>query len=1052
MRRALGLLIVLAAALPSAARVITLEDRVAAQRAIEEVYWRHRIWPKDNPDPKPSLDTVMPARALRAKVEDSLKKSSALAALWHRPITGDQLQAELDRMAKGSRDTQVLRELFDALGNDPLIIAETLVRPALAERLVRNWHEGEVGAEAATSQPSKPTFDAWWQGERMRLSDDVSVATFKFTLPSLPTTNCTNDTWTATLTEVPDGRYGHAAVWTGTEMIVWGGGDKYGRGMNTGGRYNPATDTWMQTSTGPNTPPSAVYSTAVWTGTEMIVWGGAHIDESTGYPVYLMSGARYNPLDDSWTPTAAGTNAPDGRSQQTAVWTGTEMIIWGGFRPGVQPPGGGRYRPATNSWAPMSTVDAPPQLFGHQAVWTGTEMITWGGFSYDAPGNIGGRYNPITDTWTPTSVGANVPSPRSSHTAIWTGTELIIWGGSDICCSVRLNSGARYSPSTDSWTPTSLGTNVPPPRSDHSAVWTGSKLIIWGGSGGGASGATYDPATDAWTPTAATTVAGRSQQTAVWTGSEMIVWGGSTDGGRGLNTGARYNPTTDSWVTTSTGATVPTARLAHTAVWTGSEMIIWGGQPWGYPPTPPGMNSGGRYLPATDSWVPTSLGAGVPDTRVGHSAVWTGREMIVWGGTNAAWLNTGGRYNPIADSWTATSTGGNVPPPLVYRSAVWTGTEMIVQGDGNTPAGGRYDPDTDSWRAMAPAPHIPSTGVNTPSVWTGTEMIIWVGGVDPGGRYNPSTDSWATISTGANAPGQRYGHALVWTGTEMIAWGGGLGIAVTTGGRYDPSTDTWSPTSVGANIPSARFFPTAVWTGDDMVVWGGGADASVTANGGGRYTPSTDTWSPISMGENHLSPRSNHTAIWTGTEMIVWGGDPGTATGARYCACPMGRLFYRDADGDGLGNPGVSSASCSGVAPIGYVFDHADCNDAIPNAGSDFDNDGVGDACDLDDGLIYEWRNDKTSVSWQAEQGATSWNVYVGDLDVLKAMGVYTQAPGSNALAARQCGVTEAFASETSIPAPGRASFSLVTSVIGGVEGSLGSSGTGPRPNASPCP
>jgi hypothetical protein len=65
----------------------------------------------------------------------------------------------------------------------------------------------------------------------------------------------------------------------------------------------------------------------------------------------------------------------------------------------------------------------------------------------------------------------------------------------------------------------------------------------------------------------------------------MIVWGGLTGGGT-TNTGKRYNPATDSWTNmTTTG--VPGARLLHTAVWTGTEMIVWGG----YPVT----DTGGRY-------------------------------------------------------------------------------------------------------------------------------------------------------------------------------------------------------------------------------------------------------------------------------------------------------------------------------------------------------------------------------------------------------------------------------------------------------------------------
>jgi hypothetical protein len=117
---------------------LTLDERVAAQRAIEEVYWRHRLWPKENPQPKPPLDEVMPESVLRAKVEDYPRKSQALEVYWQRPITGDQLQAEMERMAQQTKQPEVLRELWGALGNDPLVIAECLARPVLVERLSRN--------------------------------------------------------------------------------------------------------------------------------------------------------------------------------------------------------------------------------------------------------------------------------------------------------------------------------------------------------------------------------------------------------------------------------------------------------------------------------------------------------------------------------------------------------------------------------------------------------------------------------------------------------------------------------------------------------------------------------------------------------------------------------------------------------------------------------------------------------------------------------------------------------------------------------------------------
>src|SRR5436309_1633279 len=93
-------------------RTLTFAERIAYQRAIEDVYWRHRIWPKERPDPKPLLDAVMSQAQLERKVADYLRKSQALEDYWERPITAEQLQAEMDRMAKHTQQPEVLQELF----------------------------------------------------------------------------------------------------------------------------------------------------------------------------------------------------------------------------------------------------------------------------------------------------------------------------------------------------------------------------------------------------------------------------------------------------------------------------------------------------------------------------------------------------------------------------------------------------------------------------------------------------------------------------------------------------------------------------------------------------------------------------------------------------------------------------------------------------------------------------------------------------------------------------------------------------------------------------
>lgn len=93
---------------------------------------------------------------------------------------------------------------------------------------------------------------------------------------------------------------------------------------------------------------------------------------------------------------------------------------------------------------------------------------------------------------------------------------------------------------------------------------------------------------------------------------------------------------------------LPDARKHHTAVWTGSLMVVWGGSDGiRY------LNTGGRYDPATDHWTLTSM-VGAPAARDLHTAVWTGSLMVVWGGYNGGYFDAGGRYDPAADSWTPT--------------------------------------------------------------------------------------------------------------------------------------------------------------------------------------------------------------------------------------------------------------------------------------------------------------------------------------------------------------------------------------------------------------
>jgi N-acetylneuraminic acid mutarotase len=234
------------------------------------------------------------------------------------------------------------------------------------------------------------------------------------------------------------------------------------------------------------------------------------------------------------------------------------MVIWGGVTNIGYSGDGMRYDPSADSWNSMHIANGLPRAF-HTVIWSGTSVVMWAGYNLNGWLNLGLQYLPATDTWGDFTTTVATPSPRQDHTAIWTGSEMLVWGG--YAGSTRANDGGRYNPATDFWGPKLSLAGAPSARSLHTAVWTGTEMIIWGGRG--------------------------------------------NTSGSYTNDGARYNPQTDAWAAMS-NVGAPSPRDIHSAIWTGTEMIVWGGLgPAGY------VNDGGRYNPATDSWAPLPTNAAV---------------------------------------------------------------------------------------------------------------------------------------------------------------------------------------------------------------------------------------------------------------------------------------------------------------------------------------------------------------------------------------------------------------------------------------------------------
>lgn len=300
---------------------------------------------------------------------------------------------------------------------------------------------------------------------------------------SLHTYDSDTDSWTNQTVSGLSPRAFATLTPVGSGFMIWGGQTAASTYVNSGTLWNGSS--WQPIST-VGTPTVRSQHTAVSDGGNRVyIWGG--VNSSSGGTLGTANGAFYDVGTGTWT-TMNPVGAPPARKEHSAIWSGTEMIVYGGIDTGTLPLGGGGRLRNDNVWVPMGTIGLPdPRRTGHSAIWTGTRMIVWGGLISITPAftpvNTGGSYNPSTDSWVAIST-TNAPAPRGYHEAFWNGTEMIVWGG-------RLSTGYAidtwaYNPTTNSWRLVAAGDQlwVPAGRQSFSAVWTGLEMIIFGGFGG----------------------------------------------------------------------------------------------------------------------------------------------------------------------------------------------------------------------------------------------------------------------------------------------------------------------------------------------------------------------------------------------------------------------------------------------------------------------------------------------------------------------------------------------------------------------------------------
>jgi hypothetical protein len=311
--------------------------------------------------------------------------------------------------------------------------------------------------------------------------------------------------------------------------------------------YDPAANSWRTTATTPLIPREG--ATFVWTGTELIVaggWGDAEQNACGGYKSFA-DGAAYSPSTNTWKPIAPAPRQLD--YIVGAVWTGSEMLVVDAVR--ARQDTIYSYRPSTNSWRTVATRQVPAKS-ASSFLWAGSGLFDWVvGTAPHPPAPKGFMFNPITSKW------AQIPAPpKAAHVDIvvtgygqpivWTGKQ-VFFGGQTYNGTVATSHAVLYDPAKKAWR-VLPGAHIPFAL-DGVAVWAGHQIFYASQPATG----TFDPATNTWQrlPDAPPTAPGPEALSIatdvtfpdlVWTGTQVLILGGNGGAQANRNDGVIWTP------------------------------------------------------------------------------------------------------------------------------------------------------------------------------------------------------------------------------------------------------------------------------------------------------------------------------------------------------------------------------------------------------------------------------------------------------------------------------------------------------------------------------
>ena len=595
-----------------------------------------------------------------------------------------------------------------------------------------------------------------------------------------------------------------ASVATDRDLFVWG--------PDGIASYSPTTAAWQTVDSPPVT----------WGEQARLVWIGDGL-------VAVAPGALPATLDSQGVWVSSWQDAAPLDSLVDAVWTGTELITVG-TRLGT--PAAVAYSPAAETWRELSPPPSAPERA--DLSWTGSHVMLLGASAGGEGLAVGLVYSPDSDEWRempPASIrGEGVVSG-------WVAGRLVAVDAARAAASFTVESG---------WIqldPVPLATDGCMPSTDVAGI----ALVAWFCG----EAAVFDSTQLRWTRIATPVdqdgvAAVGDRPTAL--GNVVYFWGTGPDGssfwsllpGEAIPGGSETG--VDGWSVLPPSQIDARAAQVHSLG--GGDLLAW--SPGADVPVT-------RYSTERDEW--DALPA-PPGAAAGRHAVWTGSELIVWGGTRAlgAAALDGAVLDPQAGLWRPTT---QAPPAVGYAAhAVWAGAEMIVWGAGAA----AFDPAAGEWRSL---PEPPLSG-DAALVWSGSELLGFgrdVAGTSTVAAYDPSVESWRS----AELPDDVTEPVVVWTGHEaLVLWAGALEQDAMLLAAYVPATGEWRRMAAApfSAVPQAA----VTWTGSRLAAWDGDSRDPVVW----LYNPLSDEWSTTAVAPYGAEAGA---IAWAEDRIVVTGAD-----------------------------------------------------------------------------------------------------------------------------------------------------------------------------------